>query len=113
MYITCKLKSFRRTFLIFELNDHPIGTEHFYNFHGFHGARLTNEQSVRGKVPKPPSGLSRLLLLLLFYAPYKHWDMLNNVYVEGRPNRTQLRVLTEHLVESWYQEIINVSTYSA
>ena len=37
--------------------------------------------------------------------------MLDKVYVDRRVQRIQLFVLTDHLVESWGQEIINVGRY--
>ena len=85
------------------------GNERHFNFHGFHGARLTNDQSVRGKLPKKLKGLFRLLSFLLFDVPMKRLDMLDRVYVDRRVQRKQLIILTDHLVESWGQEIINVS----
>ena len=85
------------------------GNERYFNFHGFHGARLSNDQSVRGKSPKRLRGLFRLLSFLLFDVPIKRLDMLDKVYVDRRVQRIQLTALTDHLVESWGQEIINVS----
>lgn len=35
--------------------------------------------------------------------------MLDKVYVDRRVQRIQLNVISDHLVDSWQQEVINVS----
>ena len=57
-------------------------TERFFNLFGFHGARLSNVQSIRGPKETKRSLLITLLSPVLFYAPEVHLTALEKLWVD-------------------------------
>ncbi|EJC97862.1 uncharacterized protein FOMMEDRAFT_149358 [Fomitiporia mediterranea MF3/22] len=62
-----------------------VANERFFNFYGFHGARLTVTQSVRGKLPdqRSRSLLLKCLSPVLFYAPENYMWRLERIWVDS------------------------------
>ena len=86
-----------------------IAHECFYNFSGHHGARISREQTVHGDKTDPPSRFHQLLFLLLFRVPKKRLHQLDKIYIDDKVQRLSWKSFSEKLVNSWQQEVINVS----
>ncbi|KAI5122676.1 hypothetical protein M0805_007936 [Coniferiporia weirii] len=89
--------------LIFSIKDDGccVANERFYNFHGYHGARLEARQSVRGGATKKRSWLIRLLSPVLFYVPETYLAALNEIYVDDVIKTIRWRPFQGKLRDDW------------
>ncbi|EJC99259.1 uncharacterized protein FOMMEDRAFT_148782 [Fomitiporia mediterranea MF3/22] len=78
-----------------------IANERYYNFFGFHGARLSCDQSVRGNAMKSRSLLITLLSPALFYAPEVHLLGLEKVWMDGLVKVRHWKSFQSKLERDW------------
>ncbi|KAI5122675.1 hypothetical protein M0805_007935 [Coniferiporia weirii] len=78
-----------------------FANERFYNFHGYHGARLDAGHSIRGGATKKRSWLIRLLSPVLFYVPETHLATLDEIYVDGIIKTVRWRPFQSKLRDDW------------
>ncbi|KAI5120496.1 hypothetical protein M0805_000081 [Coniferiporia weirii] len=86
---------------LIESVEHLQLNERFYNFHGYHGARLGVGQSVRGNVYKPRSWLIKVLSPVLFYAPETHLATLEHLYIDDTIKIVRWKPFQKKLQDDW------------
>ncbi|KLO13357.1 hypothetical protein SCHPADRAFT_997460 [Schizopora paradoxa] len=79
--------------------------ERFFHFAGQHGARLTRDQSIRGKESKR-TYLIRLLSPILFYAPETHLTSLEKIWVDETIKAHPWKSFITRLEEDWIQYVL-------
>ncbi|KAI5120087.1 hypothetical protein M0805_001243 [Coniferiporia weirii] len=78
-----------------------FANERFYNFSGFHGARLSLDQSVRGESETSHSWLIKSLSPVLFYSPETHLLGLQRLWVDGVIKARHWKKFQSRLERDW------------
>lgn len=80
------------------------------NFHGFEGARLVFDQSVRGNSSHKRSWLVKCLSPMLFFSPNTYLGNIENICVDGVLRLDKWKTLYSKLEKDWSGIVLSVRT---
>lgn len=89
-----------------------VARDRFLHFYGQHGARLSRQQSVHGKMKNPRTIVIKIFSPFLFFAPDIHLRELQNIFVDEIFYRKSWRAFIEALEKGWNDFILYVSCFS-
>lgn len=82
--------------------------ERFFNFYGFHGARLSVDQSVRKSEPKSRLWLFTILSFFLFNAPDTHLARLEKLWTDETIKGRLWTIFKSKLEDDWQSFVLYV-----
>ena len=85
--------------------------ERLWNFHGQVGARLTQNQSVRGPVQKGTSWLVKILDPALLYMVDRYLNTLEKIWIDGILRERYWKQFMESNEKEWDKSIIMVCLF--
>lgn len=88
--------------------DELVAHHRFLHFHGQHGVRLSQTQTIHGEAKGGRSFLITLLSPFLFYAPDAHSNSLDLIWVDELVSHDAWGVFIETLNSEWIEFILYV-----
>lgn len=85
-----------------------VANERHYNFHGFYGARLSVDQSVRNFEPKTRTRLFTIVAFFLFNAPHDYITKIEKLWIDETIKSRLWKVLKSKLEDGWQRFVLYV-----